>query len=76
MVPEFWKLLPDQSIGFNSAYIPLNKAENVEDFIQPTSDKPDPDPVLISAYVTDTWHRFSLFVPPLTVSSPPIIWYA
>ena len=29
MVQEFWKLLPDQSIG-------LNKAENVEDFIQPT----------------------------------------
>ena len=49
MVPEFWKLLPDQLIGYNLAYS-LNKAENVEDFIQSASEKPDP----ISAYVPDT----------------------
>ena len=49
MVPEFWKLLHDQLIGYNLAYS-LNKAENVEDFIQSASEKPDP----ISAYVTDT----------------------
>ena len=51
MVPEFWKLLPDQLIGYNLAYT-LNKAENVEDFIQSASEKPDPVPIL--AYVTDT----------------------
>ena len=47
MVPEFWKLLCDQSISYY-------KIENIEDFIQPALDKPDPDPVLISAYVPDT----------------------
>ena len=51
MVPEFWKLLPDQLIGYNLAYT-LNKAENVEDFIQSASEKRGPVP--ISAYVTDT----------------------
>ena len=50
MVPEFWILQPDQLIGYNLAYS-LNKAENVEDFIQSASEKPDP--VSISAYVTD-----------------------
>ena len=31
MVPEFWKLLPDQSIGYKLGIFP--KAENVEEFI-------------------------------------------
>ena len=53
MVLEFWKLLADQSISYNSAFS-LNKAENIEDFFQPASDKPDSDPVLITAYVPDT----------------------
>ena len=53
MVPEFWKLLFDQLIGYNSAYS-LNKTENVEVFIQPATGKPEPDPVLISAYVSYT----------------------
>ena len=34
--------------------IPLNKAENIEEFIQPASGTPNPDPVLISVYVSDT----------------------
>ena len=32
----------------------LNKAENIENFFQPASDKPDPYPVLTTAYVPDT----------------------
>ena len=35
-------------------HIPFNKAENIEKFIQSTTCEPDPDPVLISAYVPDT----------------------
>ena len=35
-------------------HIPLNEAKNVEEFIQSVPGKPDPDPVLISAYVPDT----------------------
>ena len=52
MVPKFWKLLPYQSIGYNSAYSlkHLNKAVNIEDFIQPASGKPDPDLVLEETY--------------------------
>ena len=42
-----------------------SEAENIEEFIQPALGKSDPDPVLISAYVPDTRHRFTLFVPPL-----------
>ena len=34
-------------------HIPLSKAENIEEFIQPASGKPDPEPFLISAYVPD-----------------------
>ena len=51
IVPEFWKLLFDQLIGYNLAYS-LNKTENVEVFIQPATGQPKPDPVLISAYVS------------------------
>ena len=54
-VPEFWKLLPDQFIGYNSAYS-LKKAKNIESLL----DKPDPDPALISAYVPDLTHIFSV----------------
>ena len=52
----------------------LNKAENVKEFFQPASSKPDPYPVLISAYVADTrpdtdflcsFHPPLLMVPPL-----------
>ena len=46
MVPEFWKLLPDQSIGYNLAYS-LKQSWKYWG-------KPDLDPVLISAYVPDT----------------------
>ena len=35
-------------------HIPLNKAANIEDIIQSTSGKPDPDPTLIWAYVPNT----------------------
>ena len=45
----------------------MNKAENIEDFFQPVSDKANPGPVLITAYVPDTQHRFSLFAPPLMI---------
>ena len=38
----------------NNRHIPANKSENIEEFIHPASSKPDPDPVLISAYVPDT----------------------
>ena len=32
-------------------HIPLNKAETIEGIIQPASSKPNPDPVLIPAYL-------------------------
>ena len=48
MVPEFGKLLPDQS----TRHIPVNKAKNIEEFIRSASGKPDPVP--ISAYVPGT----------------------
>ena len=35
-------------------HFPFNKAESIEDFFQTVSDKPDPDLVLITAYVPDT----------------------
>ena len=52
MVPEFWKLLPDQSHGYNSAYPP--KPEIIEEFIKSVPGKTDLDLVLISACVPDT----------------------
>ena len=65
MLPDSEKMLPDQTIGYNSQS-PLNKAENIEGFIQPALGKPDP--VLISSYVPDTLPKFSLFIPPLGIS--------
>ena len=61
MVPEFC-LINQLAITW---HILLNKAVDIKDFIQPTSGKPDLDLVLISVYVLDTQHRFSLFFPPL-----------
>ena len=61
-------------------HIPFTKAENNEEFIQPAVGKPDPDRVLITAYVPNPAHKFSLFVLPLT-SAPlfqipgQVIWY-
>ena len=52
MVLEFWKLLADQSISYNSAFF-LHKAESIENFFQPASDKPNPHPVPITAYLLD-----------------------
>ena len=51
LVPEFCKLLPINQLA-TTRHIPLHKAENIEEFIQPVSVKPDP--VLISAYITNT----------------------
>ena len=51
MVPEFWKLLPGQSIGYNLLYS-LIRAEIIKELVQHASGKSDP--VLISAYVLDT----------------------
>ena len=37
-------------------HIPFNKAENIEEFFQPASGKPDPEPILVLAYIPDdTW---------------------
>ena len=51
LVPELRKLLPINRLA-TTCHNPLNKAENIDEFIQPASSKPDS--VLISAYVTDT----------------------
>ena len=51
-------------------HVPLNKAENIEEFIQPASSIPDPDPVLISAYVPDA--PPDIYFVPLTAAWPKL----
>ena len=55
LVPEFWKLLTGQSIGYNLLYF-LIQAEIIEELVRHVSGKSDP--ILISAYVLDTQPDF------------------
>ena len=64
---NFWPINRLATTG----HFPLNKAGNIEDFFQPASDKPGPDHSLHIRYPTR--HRFSLFIPPLRVSTSIII---
>ena len=54
-----WRLSSENCCPVNrlatTRHIPFNKAENIEEFIQPATGEPDPDPLLISAYVHDAW---------------------
>ena len=64
MVPE--NCCPINQLA-TTHHISWNKAENIEEFMQPASGKPNPDLVLILAYVPKypTRHSFLLFIPPL-----------
>ena len=64
MVPE--NCCPINQLA-TTYHISEKKAENIDEFMQPASGKPNPDLVLILAYVPKypTRHSFLLFIPPL-----------
>ena len=54
MVRNDWKLLPINHLATNR-HIPSNKPENIEEFCKSALGKSDPAPVLITAYIPNTF---------------------